>query len=301
MDIIRAMVLLEEKFDYVQANKFMIMYWHWSIYISVFYVVSVFGLKLWMKRREAYQLRRPLFIWSLSLALFSIYGSYVVGLTHLNHFYRNGWERSVCDPVLRKNRVGLWSFLFIFSKFPELFDTYFIVLRKKKLIFLHWYHHITVFMYCWYQYSDMTFAGQWFLTMNLFVHSIMYLFFAVRATGSFRPPLWVNMFITSLQLLQMLVGVYVNIYIAIKMSDPTWYCDGKLEKTYLYILISFAMYFTYLVLFAHFFYTSYLTPEKKKLQESMRNGDTGKSSEQSVINGGCAGYGTVVQNAVRHR
>ena len=35
--------------------------------------------------------------------------------------------------------TGLAVQLFIFSKIPELLDTVFITLRKRELIFLHWY------------------------------------------------------------------------------------------------------------------------------------------------------------------
>jgi elongation of very long chain fatty acids protein 6 len=37
------------------------------------------------------------------------------------------------------------------SKVPETIDTLFIVLRRQKLIFLHWYHHATVLVYCFYR------------------------------------------------------------------------------------------------------------------------------------------------------
>ena len=49
------------------------------------------------------------------------------------------------------------------SKLPELGDTLFIVLRKQQLIFLHWYHHITVFIYVWYSYAGHTAPGRWFM------------------------------------------------------------------------------------------------------------------------------------------
>ena len=53
-----------------------------------------------------------------------------------------------------------------FSKLPELGDTLFIVLRKQQLIFLHWYHHITVFIYVWYSYAGHTAPGRWFMVSD---------------------------------------------------------------------------------------------------------------------------------------
>jgi len=43
----------------------------------------------------------------------------------------------------------LW--LFIISKVPETIDTLFIVLRRQQLIFLHWFHHASVLVYCFYR------------------------------------------------------------------------------------------------------------------------------------------------------
>lgn len=42
---------------------------------------------------------------------------------------------------------------------PELVDTAFIVVRKRKLIFLHWYHHATVLLVCWYAGATKQSAG----------------------------------------------------------------------------------------------------------------------------------------------
>uniref|UniRef100_A0A670ITT2 Elongation of very long chain fatty acids protein n=1 Tax=Podarcis muralis TaxID=64176 RepID=A0A670ITT2_PODMU len=59
-----------------------------------------------------------------------------------------GLKQSVCDQSFYNGPVSkFWAYAFVLSKAPELGDTIFIVLRKQKLIFLHWYHHITVLLY----------------------------------------------------------------------------------------------------------------------------------------------------------
>ena len=70
-------------------------------------------------------------------------------------------------------------------------DTLFIILRKQQLIFLHWYHHITVLIYVWYSYMDHTAPGQWFLVMNYTVHALMYTYYAFRSM-KFKISKWVS-------------------------------------------------------------------------------------------------------------
>ena len=59
--------------------------------------------------------------------------------------YLGGWQHAICDyrSYVGSSGGGIWAFLFPLSKLPELVDTVFIVLRKQKMVFLHWYHHIT--------------------------------------------------------------------------------------------------------------------------------------------------------------
>jgi elongation of very long chain fatty acids protein 6 len=99
--------------------------------------------------------------------------------------------------------------MFIMSKLPELIDTFFIVLRKQPLIFLHWYHHATVLIYCWYSYHDFSSSGRWFMGMNYIVHSIMYSYYALKAL-KFNVSRYISKIITTLQLIQMIIGCIVN-------------------------------------------------------------------------------------------
>lgn len=279
---------LENQFNHTIAIHFMRGIWHYSFYISAFYVVSIFLLQAYMQHRPKYNLRGPLMVWSLLLSAFSICGFCTAGLYHLTYMLNHGWKASVCDSVLVEKQMGLWSFLFCFSKCPELIDTYFIVLRKQKLIFLHWYHHITVFIYCWFSYGYMTNPQQWFISMNYFVHSIMYLYYAIRASSIYRPPIWVNIFITSLQLLQMVIGVYVNVYVFVNMKfSPGWYCDGEIETTNVYVYSAFVMYASYFVLFANFFYSSYISKNghSKPRPQAQSEADQKVATSQHLHNG----------------
>ena len=85
-------------------------------------------------------MRGALAAWSACLATFSIVGFSRTFPELLHTLLSGGVEESVCNTsYLTTNKVSaLWTWLFIASKIPELGDTAFIVLRKQKLIFLHW-------------------------------------------------------------------------------------------------------------------------------------------------------------------
>ena len=72
----------------------------------------------------------------------------------------------------------------------ELIDTYFILIHKKPLILLHWYHHISVLAYCWHSYVTKAPAGIVFCVMNYAVHAIMYFYYFLMAVK--RKPKWFN-------------------------------------------------------------------------------------------------------------
>lgn len=138
-----------------------------------------------------------------------------------------------------------------FPLLPFSGDTVFIVLRKQRLIFLHWYHHITVLVYSWYSYKDQVAGGGWFMTMNYLVHSFMYTYYAARAAG-YRVPRPCAMVITATQIMQMMMGLAVLGLVYHWMHEVR--CPSYMPN----IAWGSLMYLSYLVLFASFFYKSYL-------------------------------------------
>lgn len=247
----------EKGFDHESKMTWFEQNWTTAFTYCAVYVVVIFLGQEYMKNRPKFDLRIPLTIWSASLAIFSWFGSIRLWADYVYFIQRYGFKASMCDPVFYKGVVGFWSWLFVLSKLPELGDTLFIILRKQKLIFLHWYHHCTVLLYAWYTYACYSAQARYFVLMNFTVHALMYTYYALKASKIVRIPSWVNMCITSLQIMQMLCGCVVNGYAYLFRKRGEWCSttDSNLK-------VSFLMYFSYLVLFTHFFYIAYL--DKKK-------------------------------------
>ncbi|KAK6171200.1 hypothetical protein SNE40_019440 [Patella caerulea] len=238
--------------------KYMIERWTDSFLYSVIYVVLIFGGRQIMKRRPKFDLRTALAMWSGTLAVFSIAGAVRTLPELVSSIKNNGMQYSICVPTYFNGVTSFWAFMFTVSKVYELGDTIFIVLRKQQLIFLHWYHHITVLCYVWYSYTDHTAPGRWFMVMNYTVHAVMYTYYAMRAL-KIHVPKQINMLITSMQLMQMIMGCIIN-YMIYNIKNKGEFC----QQTYTNLRYSTMMYFSYFILFAHFFYNSYLTPKNVK-------------------------------------
>jgi elongation of very long chain fatty acids protein 6 len=155
--------------------------WRISIASSLAYILLVFSGKYYMQSRPKYELRPLLIAWNIVLAVFSITGTVRVWPDFLRTLFQHGVVYSVCNNSYAYGITGFWSLMFVLSKLPELVDTLFIVLRKQELIFLHWYHHATVLVYCWYSYKDLAASGRWFMSMNYLVHGLMYSYYAFKA------------------------------------------------------------------------------------------------------------------------
>ena len=154
--------------------------------------------------------------------------------------------------------TGLWVQLFVFSKFPELLDTMFLVLRKRRVVFLHWYHHVTVLLYCWHSYAVEAPQTLWFVAMNYTVHWVMYGYYCLMALGR-RPPWFKPQYVTALQIGQMVIGTGVQVY-ALRHHMTS---EESLMDVFNLIAGSL-MYLSYLALFVSFAWERYQAVESKQ-------------------------------------
>lgn len=243
----------EKGFNYYQQRKWLATTIHIPIIISFTYLCAIFGLRRLMRDREPFKLKIPLILWNLSLAIFSIIGSLRTVGYNLTYHSQHGFHASVCEEQpINSGPYALWVWLFIISKIPELGDTLFIVLRKQKLIFLHWFHHFSVLILVWIANSQIFSVGAYFMCMNYVVHSIMYTYYTLRSMG-IRVPRTLAMCITTSQLVQMVIGTYVTFY-AFREQLYGRSCETHPVTIYLSLLL----YAVYLILFANFFLRSYL-------------------------------------------
>ncbi len=244
---------VEPRFSPEASVKWIDNYRMFSLYVGVFYVLSVVAGRWYMQDKEPFGVRRVLVFWNTCLAVFSGIGVYTFFPPLLNMLREGGLALSVCHtPVYTEPVFCLWMFLFVLSKMFELGDTAFIVLRKKPLTFLHCYHHFTVLLYCWWLYSTRTAITHWFSCMNFAAHALMYTYYAIKGSGH-RVPLWVSQCVTTLQMSQFFVGLGCNFY-AIYLKSSGVHCELGTNMFY----ISMTLYGSYSFLFANYFYQRYI-------------------------------------------
>ena len=169
---------LELDIDLNGQLKWFESHWFYSFHLSIVYIICVyFGLKL-MENRKAFELRKPLAVWNGFLAIFSILGTFQCFPEFIEILSSKGLIESFCSISYSSDKkVMTWHILFAWSKLIEFGDTLFIILRKQKLIRLHWIHHIVTLICCFSGLSQITGAQRWtvchFLIDFLFKHNFI--------------------------------------------------------------------------------------------------------------------------------
>ena len=247
--------------DFADWALYMRQTWWVPIVVALVYCELVFVGQKYMRDRKPMDLKLALCIWNSILAIFSIMCSLKIVPYFVYTFLFSGpayfITRIGTMSYGQGGEVSFWCFAFVMSKYVELIDTAFLVLRKKPVALLHWYHHATVLVLSIQSMAVLGPTGVVMAAMNSLVHSVMYTYYAIAAVA--RPPRW-GKIVTRLQIAQMIAGTVMGVAVfGVPYFVPHSY--GVLANNAMIV----GIYVSYLVLFAQFYSRRYQIEKAKSV------------------------------------
>lgn len=228
----------------------------------------------WMEKRQPFQLK---FVMRIYNAL-QVVANLILFVYGIQNSYGHKKFSFTCQPVDPTNtetwmmRLLNVSYGYYLTKYLDLFDTVFIVLRKKnqQITFLHVYHHAGMVFAV---YAFMTFMPGSHSTMlgviNLLVHTVMYSYYFVTSLRPIQETLWWKRYITQLQLAQF--GYLAIHFLLVIIRNP---CGHPAVVTFVGFIQNLFMF----ALFFEFYYKSYM--KKPKQTEKKEISDDGVTSRK---------------------
>ncbi|XP_055058528.2 elongation of very long chain fatty acids protein 1a [Misgurnus anguillicaudatus] len=246
-----------------------------------------------MANRKPFHLNTTMIFYNFFMVAYNAYIVYEFLMAGWGTTYT--WRCDLCDPssspqALRMVRA---AWLFYFSKYVELLDTMFFVLRKKhsQVTFLHIFHH-SVMPWTWWWGITLTPVGgmgSFHALVNACVHVIMYSYYGLAAAGPrFQKYLWWKKYMTAIQLIQfVLVSVHISQYYFMEK------CDYQVP-IFIHLIWIYGMFF--FVLFSNFWIQAYIRGKRLPVSNEdkpKQNGTTTLTEAVVVPNGKHLENGTV--------
>ena len=223
----------------VEGNKYTL------LFITMLYPVMVFYLERYMRRRPPMNIRGRMIAWNAALS----YISFHCARNMLPPLVR-AWPEvhsTLCQRpvamVCGTRECLEWARVFVLCKHPEMIDTVWIILRKRKLTVLQVWHHFSVAIYCGIliiqiQYSNGA-HGLVFGAMNSVVHTVMYGYYAIVTATPFRSAM-IAQSITIMQIAQMVIGLTVHLFRLLQCQQVDWpelWAGNIIYGSYLYLFL----------------------------------------------------------------
>ncbi|KAI4257754.1 MAG: hypothetical protein LQ352_001529 [Teloschistes flavicans] len=226
--------------------------------LTTYYLVVFAGREL-MKNRKPFKLNALFMIHNLYLTIASAIMLALFTEQLIPTVWRRGVFFAICDHRggWTRELVVLYYMNYL-TKYVELIDTVFLVLKKKPLTFLHTYHHGATALLCYTQLIGLT-AVSWVpITLNLLVHVVMYWYYFQSARGV---RIWWKEWITRLQIGQFVIDLGFVYFASYTYFSSTYFphlpTAGKCAGEEFAAFAGIGILSSYLLLFISFYLATY--------------------------------------------
>ncbi|CDS11440.1 hypothetical protein LRAMOSA03703 [Lichtheimia ramosa] len=181
------------------------------------YLLIIFGGQFMLRDSPRYH---PKFIFQLHNFLLTFVSAALLLLLIeqlIPQLVNHGFYYTICSSEAWTQKHELLYYLNYLVKWWELADTVFLVLKKKKLEFLHYFHHSMTMVLCYTQLVGRTTVSWVPIVLNLTVHVFMYYYYFRTASGH---KIWWKQYLTGMQITQFIIDLFI-----IYSCTYTFYAD----------------------------------------------------------------------------